>query len=266
MPVCELGQAAGAARGGQINYWPGFVDALSTLLLAIVFLISVFMVGQFFLSRELSGRDTVLDRLNRQISELTDLLSLERSSRRNIEENLTSLQTTLQRRRGRARAPAGPLESGGAAQAQARRAEHRARDRAAGDRPGAQPGRDPQPADRRHAPPARGARRGALGFREPATRKARPAIADLGSRLNVALAQRVQELARYPLRLLRPPAADPRQPPGCAHRRRPLRVPVGGALPGRPGDAAARRPRARSTASPAPWSSSRSRSRRTSPG
>src|ERR671929_921567 len=89
---------AGGRRGRrtELNYWPGFVDALSTLLLAIVFLISVFMVGQFFLSRELSSRDTVLDRLNRQIAELTDLLSLERSSRRSVEESLTALQTTLQ--------------------------------------------------------------------------------------------------------------------------------------------------------------------------
>ena len=42
-------QRASAAR--SINYWPGFVDALSTLLLAIVFLISIFMLAQFFLAR-----------------------------------------------------------------------------------------------------------------------------------------------------------------------------------------------------------------------
>ena len=50
MPMSSTG---GRRRGrqGALNYWPGFVDALSTLLLAIVFLISVFMVGQFFLSR-----------------------------------------------------------------------------------------------------------------------------------------------------------------------------------------------------------------------
>ena len=40
-------QSAGgaAAPRSEINYWPGFVDALSTLLLVIVFLLSVFMVG-----------------------------------------------------------------------------------------------------------------------------------------------------------------------------------------------------------------------------
>lgn len=39
------------------NYWPGFVDALSTLVLSIVFLLSVFLVVQFFLSQEVTGKD-----------------------------------------------------------------------------------------------------------------------------------------------------------------------------------------------------------------
>ena len=67
-----------AARRTPINYWPGFVDALSTLVLAIVFLLSIFMLGQFFLAREISGRDSVLEKLNRQLAELTELLALER--------------------------------------------------------------------------------------------------------------------------------------------------------------------------------------------
>jgi chemotaxis protein MotB len=72
------------ARSGRrqrgIDYWPGFVDALSTLLLAIMFLLSVFVLAQFLLSREISGKDEVLNRLNSQINELTQLLSLERAS------------------------------------------------------------------------------------------------------------------------------------------------------------------------------------------
>ncbi len=47
-----------------MNYWPGFVDALSTLILSVVFLLSVFVVVQFFLAQEVSGRDTALQRLN----------------------------------------------------------------------------------------------------------------------------------------------------------------------------------------------------------
>src|ERR671911_1937789 len=105
-------------RQGTVNYWPGFVDALSTLLLAIVFMISIFMLGQFFLAREISGRDTVLERLNRQIAELTDLLALERSGRRTSEETLTGLQTTLRGAESERARLQGLLESGGAARAQ----------------------------------------------------------------------------------------------------------------------------------------------------
>ena len=45
-----------------MNYWPGFVDALSTLVLSIVFLLSVFLVVQFFLSQEVTGKDKALER------------------------------------------------------------------------------------------------------------------------------------------------------------------------------------------------------------
>ena len=63
MPV-----AASARRRSPLNYWPGFVDALSTLLLSIVFLLSVFMLAQFFLAREITTQETALERLNRQIT------------------------------------------------------------------------------------------------------------------------------------------------------------------------------------------------------
>ena len=45
-------------RRDEVNFWPGFVDALSTMLIGIVFLLSVFVLGQFFLSQELTGKDT----------------------------------------------------------------------------------------------------------------------------------------------------------------------------------------------------------------
>ncbi|WP_201835232.1 peptidoglycan -binding protein [Microvirga zambiensis] len=195
MPASSAG---GRRRGGrgQLNYWPGFVDALSTLLLAIIFLISVFTVGQFFLSRELSGRDTVLDRLNRQISELTDLLSLERSNRRNIEESVTSLQTTLRANEAeRARLQA-LLDTGGAVQAQARElnsqleTERQTTGRALSQ---VEILNQQIAAMRRQL----AALEEALSASENRDKESQARIADLGSRLNVALAQRVQELARY---------------------------------------------------------------------
>jgi chemotaxis protein MotB len=84
-------------RRGQrtIDYWPGFVDALSTLVLAVVFLLTVFMLAQFFLSQQVTDKDTALQRLTRQISELTDLLALEKINRKTLEDNLTILSDTL---------------------------------------------------------------------------------------------------------------------------------------------------------------------------
>ena len=71
-----------------LNPWPGYVDALSTLLMVIIFVLLVFVLAQAFLSVALSGRDRALDRLNRQVAELTDMLSLERG--RAGEQQLTA--------------------------------------------------------------------------------------------------------------------------------------------------------------------------------
>src|SRR6185437_8260956 len=78
-----------------IDYWPGFVDALSTLLLAIMFLLSVFVLAQFLLSREITGKDEVLNRLNSQINELTQLLALEKSNSQDAQDSLANLQASL---------------------------------------------------------------------------------------------------------------------------------------------------------------------------
>ena len=64
--------------GGGLDAWPGYVDALSTLLMVIIFVLMVFVLAQGFLSVALSSRDRALDRLNRQVAELAELLSLER--------------------------------------------------------------------------------------------------------------------------------------------------------------------------------------------
>src|SRR5450755_146899 len=86
---------ARARRDRSVNYWPGFVDALSTMLLTIIFLLSVFMMAQFFLSRSASTKDAALIKLNNQIEELTQLLALERGSKSDADNNITALQSTL---------------------------------------------------------------------------------------------------------------------------------------------------------------------------
>src|SRR5882724_3012524 len=77
------------------NYWPGFVDALSTLVLSIVFLLSVFLVVQFFLSQEVTGKDKALEQLNARIAELNDLLSLEKLGKFNLNDQLTQVRAGL---------------------------------------------------------------------------------------------------------------------------------------------------------------------------
>src|SRR6266478_2681255 len=86
---------ARARRDGGMNYWPGFVDALSTLILAIIFLLSVFVVVQFYLTQEVTGKDTALNRLNAQIAQLSELLSLEKTGKLSLEEQLAQLRSSL---------------------------------------------------------------------------------------------------------------------------------------------------------------------------
>ena len=77
------------------NYWPGFVDALSTLVLSIVFLLSVFLVVQFFLSQEVTGKDKALEQLNAKLAQLNDLLSLEKLSGLNLNDQLAQARAGL---------------------------------------------------------------------------------------------------------------------------------------------------------------------------
>lgn len=82
-------------RQYSANYWPGFVDMLSTLLLVVIFLMAMFMITNYIITEAASGKDTMLSRLTRQLSELTELLALERSKKENAEDTLAALQATL---------------------------------------------------------------------------------------------------------------------------------------------------------------------------
>lgn len=78
------------------DIWPGFVDALSTLLMVIIFLLTVFVLAQFFLTDQLAGRDQTLKRLETQVAELADVLALERQSGAELRASIADLSAQLQ--------------------------------------------------------------------------------------------------------------------------------------------------------------------------
>ncbi|WBQ10151.1 peptidoglycan -binding protein [Hyphomonadaceae bacterium ML37] len=80
-------------QGDQGDYWPGFVDALATLLLVIVFLLAVFTAGQFALSTALTGRDEQLAELNARLSTLAEELNLARSDNERLSLRVSGLET-----------------------------------------------------------------------------------------------------------------------------------------------------------------------------
>ena len=78
-----------------IDIWPGWVDALSTLLIIIIFVLLVFVLGQFFLGQALSGREQALSQLNKRMAEMSEVLSLERQTRVELEGNVARLSDQL---------------------------------------------------------------------------------------------------------------------------------------------------------------------------
>ena len=166
-----------------------------------MFLLSVFVLAQFLLSREISGKDEVLNRLNSQINELTQLLALEHSNTQDAQDQLANLQASLAAAESERTRLEQLLSQGAGAGAAADRAHRRALRRSR--QPSAQLSQralsqvellNQQIAALRKQI---GALEDALDVSETRDRESNTKIADLGRRLNVALAQRVQELNRY---------------------------------------------------------------------
>jgi chemotaxis protein MotB len=191
---------ARARRDRGVEFWPGFVDALSTLVLGIVFLLSVFVVMQFYLSQEMTGKDVALARLNAQIAQLTELLSMEKTGKASLEETLATLRASLTAAEGERDRIKGLYDGigSGAADAQGKvtaltgelDSEKRVSARALAQ---VELLNQQIAALRRQL----AALEDALEASEKKDKEAQGRIADLGQRLNLALAQRVQELSRY---------------------------------------------------------------------
>lgn len=187
-------------RGSEEAYWPGFVDAMAQLLLVITFLLSVFMVAQFLLAREISGQDSALGQLRSQIAELTQLLALEKAAKADVESALVALQDDFSAEKNKNADLASLLESAGAKG-----------DSATLTISGLQTSLDKEKAISSEAlakvellnQQIAAMRRqlqtlnGLLSDAEAKNRQSEAQVADLGRRLNSALAQRVQELTRY---------------------------------------------------------------------
>ena len=187
-------------RDRRVDYWPGFVDALSTLLLAIMFLLSVFVLAQFLLSREITGRDEVLTRLNSQINELTQLLALERSNAQDAEDSLSNLQASLEMAETEKSRLEQILAQGSGSQEAAVGQIGALSGELDSERQISQRALSQVELLNQQISALRkqiGALESALDVSETQDRESNTKIADLGRRLNVALAQRVQELNRY---------------------------------------------------------------------
>jgi chemotaxis protein MotB len=187
---------ARARRDSGMNYWPGFVDALSTLILGIIFLLTVFVLVQFYLTQEVTGKDTALNRLNAQIAQLTELLSLEKTGKLGLEEQLAMLRSSLVTAESERDRYKGLYDgAGGEAQGKAELSGQLDAERRISARALAQV----EVLNQQIAALRRqlSALEEALDASEKRDKESQNRIADLGQRLNVALAQRVQELSRY---------------------------------------------------------------------
>ena len=185
---------------GGADFWPGFVDAMATLLLVIIFLLSIFMLAQFFLAQEISGRDSALNKLNSQIAELTELLALEKAAKSTLEATLAALTDDLEAQKGENSRLLVLLD------------EKDKEARSAGSRLSFLAGELEDEKNIRSEALAQveilnqqvaalrrqlASLQAALDAAEARDLESKAQIVDLGKRLNAALARKVQQLARY---------------------------------------------------------------------
>jgi len=205
------------SRRPSIDIWPGFVDALSQLLMVIIFILLVFTAGQFYLSAALSGREEALHKLQRQVDALANLLSLERSTNSDLRQSSMRLDAQLksavaERNRlstevtgltakadetAKLRERSEELEASLGAEQQQTTLAQNALDAEKSISSQALAKVDllnQQIAALRQQLSAIAA---ALNISEGKVKSQQAQIADLGQKLNVALASKVEELARY---------------------------------------------------------------------
>ncbi|ADP72562.1 OmpA/MotB domain protein [Rhodomicrobium vannielii ATCC 17100] len=185
-------------RPHAVDYWPGFVDALSTLLLVVTFLMVLFMVAQYFAAQDASGKDTALAKLQRQIAQMADLLSLERSQKKTAMEETSGLRETLaassaENKRLTSLLSVDSAKSGDARVAAVTTQLDEQKSITAQALAQVELLNQQILALRKQL----AALENSLGDSDKRDKQAQAQISDLGQRLNVALAKRVQELSQY---------------------------------------------------------------------
>jgi chemotaxis protein MotB len=158
------------------------------------------VLAQFLLSQEVTQRDEVLNRLNTQINELTQLLALERATTQDAEDQLANLQASLQTAEAERSRLQQLLDRGAGAGAEAEQRIGTLSGELDQERQISQRALSQVELLNQQIAALRkqiGALEAALEVSEQRDRESNTKIADLGRRLNVALAQRVQELNRY---------------------------------------------------------------------
>jgi chemotaxis protein MotB len=191
---------ARSRRDNGMNYWPGFVDALSTLVLGIIFLLTIFVVVQFYLQQEVAGKDTALTQLNAQIAQLTQLLSLEKTGKSDLEQQLAQVRATLATTQSDRDKYKGLSEAAGAGQVAAQGkvgALSTALD--SQKKLSARALAQVEVLNQQIAALRRqlSALDQALDISEKKAKDSQTKLSQLGQRLNLALAERVKELSRY---------------------------------------------------------------------
>lgn len=199
--------ALGRRARRSIDIWPGFVDALATLIMVIVFVLMVFVLAQYFLGQALSGRQKALDAMGRELASLAETLAMQKSATAALQAELVASKAERDR-----------IETWAAGLGQdvatlmALKDELEAKiaqmDKTLGEKDGA------LASERKLSEEARAQAAllnrqmeamkqelariaAALETSEARDKEQKAQIADLGKRLNVALAGKVEELQKY---------------------------------------------------------------------
>lgn len=191
-----LGSRKIRGRAPSADYWPGFVDAMSSLLLVLIFLLTIFMITQFFLTQIVSNKDSALDYLKNQIAELTSQLAVSKRERADLQATIASLQTSLSAANAEKDRLSGMLENAkGSGDKAAALQDKLDEQKQISDDALAQVAllNEQIAAMRRQLAQLQAS----LDAAEAKDKESQAQIASLGKRLNAALAQKVQELARY---------------------------------------------------------------------